>query len=103
MRCILLVGAALLASGSIASSALAGGDKPKPPPAKPPAPPAMSEPRDPPAMDEPTPAADPDAKPAGKNWSAHTGNLKFVVGYDEGMEQAWVAGRPAMLFFTSSK
>jgi hypothetical protein len=41
--------------------------------------------------------------PAAKDWSKHTGNLKFVVGFEQGMAQAWEAGRPAMLFFTSSK
>jgi hypothetical protein len=75
----------------------AGGGPPKPPPkTKPPTPAPAPAPA-------PTPAADPNAKPAGKNWSGHTGNLKFVVGFDAGMDQAWEAGRPAMLFFTSSK
>ena len=36
------------------------------------------------------------------DWSAHMGALKFVVGYEPGMEEAWAAGRPAMLFFTSA-
>src|SRR5204863_821230 len=37
-----------------------------------------------------------------QDWSAHMGALKFVVGYEKGMEEAWAAGRPAMLFFTSA-
>jgi hypothetical protein len=31
------------------------------------------------------------------------GNLKFVVGFETGLDQAWSMGRPAMLFFTSAK
>lgn len=43
------------------------------------------------------------AAPVAKDWSGHMGSLKFVVGYEKGMDAAWAAGRPAMLFFTSSK
>ena len=43
------------------------------------------------------------AAPAARDWSGHMGGLKFVVGYEKGMDAAWAAGRPAMLFFTSIK
>jgi hypothetical protein len=41
-----------------------------------------------------------DAKP--KDWSAHMGDLPFVVGMDAGRAEVKFTGKPAMLFFTSS-
>jgi hypothetical protein len=41
-----------------------------------------------------------DAK--GKDWSAHMGDLPFVVGMDAGRAEVKFTGKPAMLFFTSS-
>ena len=41
-----------------------------------------------------------DAK--GKDWTAHMGDLPFVVGMDAGRAEVKFTGRPAMLFFTSS-
>ena len=43
------------------------------------------------------------APPPPKDWSAHVGNVKFVEGFEKGLDKAWNAGKPAMLFFTSIK
>ena len=42
-----------------------------------------------------------DGKPA-KDWTAHMGDLPFVVGMDAGRAEVKFTGKPAMLFFTSS-
>jgi len=42
-----------------------------------------------------------DDKPA-KDWTAHMGDLPFVVGMDAGRAEVKFTGKPAMLFFTSS-
>jgi len=42
-----------------------------------------------------------DAKP--KDWTAHMGDLPFVVGMDAGRAEVKFTGKPAMLFFTSAK
>lgn len=41
-----------------------------------------------------------DPKP--KDWTAHMGDVPFVVGMEKGREEVKFTGRPAMLFFTSS-
>jgi hypothetical protein len=43
-----------------------------------------------------------DEKPA-KDWTAHMGDVPFVVGMDAGRAEVKFTGKPAMLFFTSSK
>ncbi len=43
------------------------------------------------------------AAPAAKDWSAHMAGLKFVVGFEKGLDEAWTQGKPAMLFITSQK
>jgi hypothetical protein len=62
---------------------------PKPAPT-PPAPPAA-----------PAPAAPGDAKAV--DWTPFMGKLPFVVGFELGLDAAWEAGRPAMLFFVKAK
>ena len=39
---------------------------------------------------------------AEKDWTAHMGDLPFVVGIERGREEVKLTGRPAMLFFTSA-
>jgi hypothetical protein len=87
-------------------------DAPPAPPSPPrrhglPTPPAgMDEPPPPTPGPTPTPNASPSASPDVKpvvDWSGQTGKLKFVIGFDVGMDKAWMAGSPAMLYFTSAK
>ena len=47
-------------------------------------------------------AQPPTAGPLPLEWSSHMGDLPFTVGFEKGMDEAWAAGRPAMLFFTSA-
>ena len=42
-----------------------------------------------------------DAKPA-PDWTAHMGDVPFVVGIEKGREEVKFTGKPAMLFFTSA-
>jgi hypothetical protein len=37
-----------------------------------------------------------------KDWTAHMGDLPFVVGIEKGREEVKFTGKPAMLFFTSA-
>jgi hypothetical protein len=37
-----------------------------------------------------------------KDWTAHMGDVPFVVGIEKGREEVKFTGRPAMLFFTSA-
>ena len=42
------------------------------------------------------------AEPTGKDWSEHTGDLPFIVGYEKGMQEVGFTGRPPMYFFTAT-
>ena len=37
-----------------------------------------------------------------KDWSHHSGNLHFIVGYEKGMAEVAFTGKPAMVFFTAT-
>lgn len=55
------------------------------------------------AGDDPPAAGGDTAKAAAqKDWSEHTGDLPFVVGYEKGMKEVEFTGRPPMYFFTAT-
>ena len=35
-------------------------------------------------------------------WDEHTGNLPFVIGYEKGMTEVKLTGKPPMYFFTTT-
>lgn len=37
-----------------------------------------------------------------KNWADHTGNLKFIVGWEKGKKEAEFSGKPVLYFYTTT-
>ena len=43
-----------------------------------------------------------DSKKGGKDWSDHTGNIRFIVGSERGIKEAEFQGKPILYFFTTT-
>ena len=39
---------------------------------------------------------------AAKDWTHHTGKVRFTVGYEKGLKKAKAQGKPMMLYFTTT-
>lgn len=37
-----------------------------------------------------------------RKWAEHTGKIEFVIGYEEGLEEAKASGKPMMVYITTT-